>query len=67
MAGWKKAPIKLVFTFDGQDYTLQGANNIVIDAGEKRRVLVSVTDWLIMRLNFLDQRNYVKSACRSGY
>lgn len=61
MAGWKKGtPIKLVFTFDGQDYTrFRGRiDNLVIDAGtrKKRRVLVSVTDWLDYASEFpLDQ------------
>jgi hypothetical protein len=51
MAGWKKGtPIRLVMTWDGQDYVrfYGKIDNLTIDAGtkKKRRVMVTVTDWL---------------------
>jgi hypothetical protein len=51
LAGWKKGiPIKLVFTFGGDDYVrFRGkVDRVDIDAGtsKQRQVLVTVTDWL---------------------
>lgn len=51
MAGWKKGtPIKLVMTWDGQDYVrfYGKIDSLSIDTGtqKKRRVMVTVTDWL---------------------
>ena len=51
LAGWKKGiPVKLVFTFDGQDYVrFRGkVDRVDIDAGttSQRSVFVTVSDWL---------------------
>jgi len=51
LAGWKKGiPIKLVFTFDGQEYVrFRGkVDRVDIDAGttSQRAVFVTVSDWL---------------------
>ena len=51
LAGWKKGiPIKMVFTFDGQEYVrFRGkVDRVDIDAGtsKQRQVSVTATDWL---------------------